>query len=123
MMASVSSAARGVKALQLFEQGWHVIAIHEMLGESSLIQRLGGCEQQRFNDAQFFALIGRLQRDDIGGKRQEKPRPASLALRLVFLHDRYSIQLVRCHSLPRSCCLLGLISSDSRAPPDHKRRE
>ncbi len=54
-------AAAGIEALQLFEQRVHVLAFDEMPGQSLLGERLGGGEQQRLDDAQLLAPVGRLQ--------------------------------------------------------------
>ena len=101
-------AARGIGALQLLEQRAHVLALDEMPGDGGFGQRLGGGEQQRLDDAQFLAPIGRLQRDDIGGERQRQAR--SLALRLVFRHIfrhcLHPTQLLRCHPWAPLCCSL-----------------
>ena len=58
-------AAPGIEALQLFEQRVHVLALDEMPGQGLLGERLGGGEQQRLDDAQLLAPVGRLQGDDI----------------------------------------------------------
>ena len=86
---------RGIGALQLLEQRAHVLALDEMPGDGGLGQRLGGGEQQRLDDAQFLAPIGRLQRDDIGGERQRQARssraPSRLPACLPALPPPYSI--------------------------------
>ena len=75
-----------------------------MPGQGLLVQRLGGGEQQRLDDAQLLAPVGRLQRDHIGGERQRKARSASSR---SVSSSGIASTLLNCFAVipgPRCCC-------------------
>ena len=65
-------ATPGIEALQLLEQRHDILALGEMLLELGFVERLWACEQQRLDNAQLLAPVGRWQRHHIGGKREAK---------------------------------------------------
>ena len=62
-------AAAGVEGAQLLEQAGDVLGLGEMALELGLVERLGGGEQQRLEDAQLLAMIGEGQRRDVARQR------------------------------------------------------
>jgi hypothetical protein len=70
-----------------------------MLGERSLVERLGGREQQGLQDAHLLLPVGGGARHlDLGRKRQQQRAAAALTLVVAGLQRHRPIEIVRSHS-------------------------
>ena len=96
------TAAPGVEGAQLLDQGADVLAFGEVARELCFIERLGGGEQQRFQDAQLLAVIGERQGGDVARQRAGAQRLVTrvIARVVVALLARWDqAQTWRLHAL------------------------